>query len=200
MSLLTDFTKGIWKENPVLVLLLGSNLVISLIAGIVPKKVRIPVYIVVIATFVTIVDLLMKAYAPPALYTALGIFIPLIVVNCIVLGRAEAFASKNGPLSSVLDGLGMGLGFTLTLTMLGAAREFLSSGSVFEVKLITAWTTDFLLPSAAPGAFILVGVILALKNYASYRKAVKAGRLYVPPKGLDCRHCNICTAHIDDEK
>ena len=218
MSLLTDFTKGIWKENPVLVLLLGtcptlavtssatnglgmglattgvllgSNLVISLIAGIVPKKVRIPVYIVVIATFVTIVDLL---------YTALGIFIPLIVVNCIVLGRAEAFASKNGPLSSVLDGLGMGLGFTLTLTMLGAAREFLSSGSVFEVKLITAWTTDFLLPSAAPGAFILVGVILALKNYASYRKAVKAGRLYVPPKGLDCRHCNICTAHIDDEK
>ena len=205
MSLLTDFTKGIWKENPVLVLLLGtcptlavtssatnglgmglattgvllgSNLVISLIAGIV----------------------LMKAYAPPALYTALGIFIPLIVVNCIVLGRAEAFASKNGPLSSVLDGLGMGLGFTLTLTMLGAAREFLSSGSVFEVKLITAWTTDFLLPSAAPGAFILVGVILALKNYASYRKAVKAGRLYVPPKGLDCRHCNICTAHIDDEK
>ena len=181
-------------------MLLGSNLVISLIAGIVPKKVRIPVYIVVIATFVTIVDLLMKAYAPPALYTALGIFIPLIVVNCIVLGRAEAFASKNGPLSSVLDGLGMGLGFTLTLTMLGAAREFLSSGSVFEVKLITAWTTDFLLPSAAPGAFILVGVILALKNYASYRKAVKAGRLYVPPKGLDCRHCNICTAHIDDEK
>ena len=123
MSLLKDFTKGIWKENPVLVLLLGtcptlavtssatngvgmgiattfvlagSNLVISLISGIVPKKIRIPVYIVVIATFVTIIDLLMKAYAPPTLYAALGIFIPLIVVNCIVLGRAEAFASKNG--------------------------------------------------------------------------------------------------------
>lgn len=226
MSLLKDFTKGIWKENPVLVLLLGtcptlavtssatnglgmglattgvllgSNLVISLIAGIVPKKVRIPAYIVVIATFVTIIDLLLKAYAPPALYTALGIFIPLIVVNCIVLGRAEAFASKNGPVRSALDGLGMGLGFTLTLTMLGVAREFLSSGSVFEVKVITGWTTDFLLPSAAPGAFILVGLILAAKNYAGYRKAVKEGRLYVPPKGLDCRHCNICTAHIDDE-
>lgn len=226
MSLLNDFTKGIWKENPVLVLLLGtcptlavtssatnglgmglattgvlfgSNLVISLIAGIVPKKVRIPAYIVVIATFVTIIDLLLKAYAPPALYTALGIFIPLIVVNCIVLGRAEAFASKNGAVRSALDGLGMGLGFTLTLTMLGVAREFLSSGSVFEVKVITAWTTDFLLPSAAPGAFILVGLILAAKNFAGCRKAVKEGRLYVPPKGLDCRHCNICTAHIDDE-
>lgn len=226
MSLLKDFSKGIWKENPVLVLLLGtcptlavtssatnglgmglattgvllgSNLVISLIAGIVPKKVRIPVYIVVIATFVTIVDLLMKAYAPPTLYTALGIFIPLIVVNCIVLGRAEAFASKNGPVRSLFDGLGMGLGFTLALVMLGAAREFLSSGSVFEVKVITGWTTDFLLPSAAPGAFILVGLILAAKNFAGYRKAVKEGRLYVPPKGLDCRHCNICTAQIDDE-
>ena len=134
MGMLTDFTKGIWKENPVLVLLLGtcptlaltnsavngfgmgvattfvlagSNLVISLIAGIVPKKIRIPVYIVVIATFVTVIDMLMKAYAPQSLYQALGIFIPLIVVNCIVLGRAEAFASKNGPVRSILDGLGM---------------------------------------------------------------------------------------------
>lgn len=224
MSLLTDFTRGIWKENPVLVLLLGtcptlavtnsatnglgmglattgvllgSNVVVSLITGIVPKKVRIPVYIVVIATFVTVVDLLLKAYAPPTLYNALGIFIPLIVVNCIVLGRAEAFASKHGPLRSLLDGAGMGLGFTLALVMLGAAREFLSSGSIFEVKVITSWTTDFLLPSAAPGAFILVGLILAAKNYASYRKAVKEGKLYIPPKGLDCRSCNICTAHID---
>ena len=204
MSLLKDFTKGIWKENPVLVLLLGtcptlavtssatngvgmgiattfvlagSNLVISLISGIVPKKIRIPVYIVVIATFVTIIDLLMKAYAPPTLYAALGIFIPLIVVNCIVLGRAEAFASKNGPLRSILDGAGMGLGFTLTLTMLGAIREFLSTGSIFEVKIITAWTTDFLLPSAAPGAFIIVGTILALRNYFSRRKAIREGRL-----------------------
>jgi len=227
MSILNDFTKGIWKENPVLVLLLGtcptlavtssatnglgmglattgvlfgSNVVISLIAGIVPKKVRIPVYIVVIATFVTIVDLLMKAYAPLALYTALGIFIPLIVVNCIVLGRAEAFASKHGPVRSALDGLGMGLGFTLTLTMLGVAREFLSSGSIFEVKIITGWTTDFLLPSAAPGAFIIVGTILAIKNYASCRKAIREGKLYIPPKGLDCRHCNICNISFDEDE
>ena len=222
---LNDLLRGIWKENPVLVLLLGtcptlalttsavngagmglattcvlagSNLVISLIAGIVPRKIRIPVYIVVIATFVTIVDLLMQAYAPPALYAALGIFIPLIVVNCIVLGRAEAFASKHGPLRSILDGIGMGLGFTLTLTMLGALREFLTSGSIFEVKLIAGWTTDCLLPSAAPGAFIIVGSLLAIRNSLSRRAAIKAGRLYVPPAGLDCRHCGFCT--IDREK
>lgn len=227
MSMLTDFTKGIWKENPVLVLLLGtcptlaltnsainglgmglattfvltgSNLVISLIAALVPKKIRIPVYIVVIATFVTVIDMLMKAYAPPSLYQALGIFIPLIVVNCIVLGRAEAFASKNGPVRSILDGVGMGLGFTLALTMLGIIREFLTSGSMFEVKVITAWTTDFLLPSAAPGAFIIVGCILAIRNYCNRRKAIKEGRLYIPPAGMDCHHCRICFISKDDEE
>ena len=219
MSLFADFAKGIWKENPVLVLVLGtcptlavtssatnglgmglattfvlacSNVVISLIAGIVPKKIRIPVYIVVIATFVTVIDMLMKAYAPAALCAALGIFIPLIVVNCIVLGRAEAFASKNGPIRSLADGLGMGLGFTFTLTMLGCFREMLSSGSIFEVKVITGWTTDFLLPSSAPGAFIIVGTLLAGMNALNLRRAVKSGKLYVPPSGLDCRHCRIC--------
>ena len=227
MGMLTDFTKGIWKENPVLVLLLGtcptlaltnsavngfgmgvattfvlagSNLVISLIAGIVPKKIRIPVYIVVIATFVTVIDMLMKAYAPQSLYQALGIFIPLIVVNCIVLGRAEAFASKNGPVRSILDGLGMGLGFTLALTMLGVIREFLTSGSVFEVKVITARSTDFLLPSAAPGAFIIVGCILAAKNYCNRRKEIREGRLYVPPAGMDCHHCRICFTSKEGEE
>ncbi|MCI5780017.1 MAG: electron transport complex subunit RsxE [Lentisphaeria bacterium] len=214
-----DFVKGIWKENPVLVLLLGtcptlaltgsaangagmgaattfvligSNAVISLISGITPKKIRIPVYIVVIAAFVTVVDLLMQAYAPPALYAALGIFIPLIVVNCIVLGRAEAFASKHGLLRSVLDGAGMGLGFTVALTLIGIIREFLCGGSVFGIKLIPGWETEFLLPGAAPGAFIIVGVILAVKSYCNRRAAVKAGKLYVPPRGLDCRNCRIC--------
>lgn len=214
-----DMLKGIWKENPVLVLLLGtcptlattssaanglamglattcvlagSNLVISCIAGIVPKKIRIPVYIVVIATFVSSIDMLMKAYAPPAIYSALGIFIPLIVVNCIVLGRAEAFASKNNPVRSIFDGIGMGLGFSLTLTMLGALREFISTGSVFEIKIITCWTTDFLLASAAPGAFVILGVILAAKNHFARRAAIKAGKLYVPPAGLDCHSCQIC--------
>ena len=224
-SVFSDFIKGIWKENPVLVLLLGtcptlaltgsavngfgmgiattcvltgSNLVISLIASFTPKKIRIPVYIVVIAAFVTVVDLLLQAYAPEALYKALGIFIPLIVVNCIVLGRAEAFASKNSPIRSVFDGLGMGLGFTLILTILGIIREFLTSGSVFEIKLIPGWTTDFLLPGAAPGAFIIVGCILAVKNYFNRRAAIKNGKLYVPPQGLNCRNCVIC--RIIDEK
>ena len=219
------FLNGIWKENPVLVLLLGtcptlalttsatngagmgiattlvlagSNFVVSCISGIVPRKIRIPVYIVVIATFVTVVDLLLQAYAPAALYAALGIFIPLIVVNCIVLGRAEAFASKNNPFKSILDGLGMGLGFTLTLTMLGIIREFATSGSLFGIKVITAWQTDFLLPSAAPGAFAIVGVLLAVRNYCKHRAAVKAGKLYVPPAGLDCRHCSICKIQDND--
>jgi electron transport complex protein RnfE len=224
MKIFTDFAKGLWKENPVLVLLLGmcpslavtssatngmsmgvattcvlvgSNVVISSIRGIVPKKIRIPVYIVVIATFVTIIDMLMKAYAPTALREALGVFISLIVVNCIVLGRAEAFASKNNPVRSFFDGLGMGLGFTLALTLIGMSREFLSTGSIFEVKIITAWTVDFLLPSSAAGAFILVGVILAGMNYLNMRKARKSGRLYVPPQGMDCRHCRICDLNRD---
>ena len=218
-SLWRDFVKGIWQENPVFVLLLGtcptlavtssainglsmgiattcvligSNAVISLIAGITPQKIRIPVYIVVIATFVTVVHMLMQAYASPELCQSLGIFIPLIVVNCIVLGRAEAFASKHGMFRSMLDGAGMGLGFALTLTMLGAIREFLSSGSIFEIKIITGWEVDFLLPAAAPGAFIIVGSILALKNFCNKRSAVRQGKLYVPPKGLDCRSCRIC--------
>ncbi len=218
MSVMKEFSKGLWRENPVLVLLLGmcptlavtssatnglgmglatmcvllcSNLVISLIRHWVPKKIRIPVYIVVIATFVTIVDLEMQAYAPAALYEALGIFIPLIVVNCVVLGRAEAFASKNGIVKSLADGLGMGLGFTLALVALGGVREFLAGGSLFQVKLIPGWSTDFMLMTSAPGAFIILGLFLAGMNALNMRKARKEGKAYTPP-GLDCRQCNIC--------
>lgn len=223
MSVMKEFTKGLWKENPVLVLLLGmcptlgvtssatnglgmgvatlfvlvcSNLVISVIRSIVPKKIRIPVYIVVIATFVTIVDMSMKAYAPPALYDALGLFIPLIVVNCIVLGRAEAFASKNGIVKSLADGLGMGLGFTLTLVALGGVREFFASGTLFQIKMIPAWNTDFMLLTSAPGAFIILGLFLAGMNALNMRKAKKEGKAYTPP-GLDCRSCNICNIGED---
>ena len=213
-----ELTKGFWKENPVLVLLLGmcptlavtssatnglsmgiatmcvligSNIVISAIRNIVPKKIRIPVYIVVIATFVTIIDLTMQAYAPAALYDALGIFIPLIVVNCIVLGRAEAFASKNGVGKSILDAIGMGLGFTFALVALGATREFLASGSLFEIKMISGWKVDFMLPTSAPGAFIILGLFLAGMNAMNMRKAKKAGKSYKPAK-MDCSTCNIC--------
>lgn len=218
MSAMKEFTKGLWKENPVLVLMLGmcptlavtssatnglgmgmatmcvlmcSNVAISAIRNIVPKKIRIPVYIVVIATFVTVVDLLMQAYAPTALYEALGIFIPLIVVNCIVLGRAEAFASKNGIARSALDGLGMGLGFTLALVVLGGTREFLAGGSLFQVKLIPGWTTDFMLMTSAPGAFIILGLFLAGMNALNMRKAKKRGTSY-KNASLDCSSCNIC--------
>jgi electron transport complex protein RnfE len=218
MSAMKEFSKGLWKENPVLVLLLGmcptlgvtssatnglgmgvatmfvllgSNIVVSSIRNVVPKKIRIPVYIVIIATFVTMIDLAMQAYAPVSLYNALGIFIPLIVVNCIVLGRAEAFASKNGVGKSVLDALGMGLGFTLALVALGGTREFLASGSLFEIKMIPGWTTDFMLMTSAPGAFIILGLFLAGMNALNMRKAKKAGNSY-KPASLDCSSCNIC--------
>lgn len=218
MNLFKEFSKGIFKENPTFVLLLGmcptlavtnnaingcsmglatlfvlagSNVVISLIRNVVPKKVRIPCYIVVIATFVTVVDLLMQAYAPSAIYEALGIFIPLIVVNCIVLGRAEAFASKNGILASLIDALGMGLGFTLSLTLIGGLRELLATGSLFQIKLIEGWKYSFMLMNQAPGAFILLGILLGIINWNKMRKAKKDGRDWTPP-GLDCSQCNLC--------
>lgn len=218
MSLLKEFTKGIVKENPVFVLLLGmcptlavtnnavnglgmgvatlfvllgSNIVISLIRNAVPKKVRIPCYIVVIASFVTIVDLLMQAYAPRSLYEALGIFTPLIVVNCIVLGRAEAFASKNRVIASIFDALGMGLGFTIALVLLGGSREFLAGGSLFQIKLIEGWSNDFMLMGQAPGAFILLGIFLGIINWVNISKAKKRGCSYTPI-GLSCSTCNLC--------
>ena len=185
---LNIFTKGFLKENPTFVLLLGmcptlatttsainglsmglatlfvlvlSNIAISAIAPVVPDKVHIPVYIVVIATFVTILQFAMQAYTP-AMYATLGLFIPLIVVNCIVLGRAEAFANKNGILDSALDGLGIGCGFTLSLTVIGIVREILGSGSVFGLKLISG--DGILVFVMAPGAFLALGYLMVLVN------------------------------------
>ena len=185
---LNIFTKGFLKENPTFVLLLGmcptlatttsainglsmglatlfvlvlSNIAISAIAPVVPDKVHIPVYIVVIATFVTILQFAMQAYTP-AMYATLGLFIPLFVVNCIVLGRAEAFANKNGILDSALDGLGIGLGFTLSLTVLGIVREILGSGSIFGFKFISG--DGMLAFVMAPGAFLALGYLMVLFN------------------------------------
>ena len=142
--------------------LIMSNLVVSLIKNFIPDKVRIPAFIVVIASFVTMIQLLMQAYMPP-LYEALGLFIPLIVVNCIILGRAEAFASKNGPIDSMLDGLGIGLGFTFALTLIGAIREILGGGAVFGIDLgITNYMP--LVFVLAPGGFIVLGYLMALFN------------------------------------
>ena len=188
MNQLNNFTKGFLKENPILVLLLGtcptlavtssavnglgmglattfvlfmSNVFISVVKDFVPDKVRIPAFVVVIASFVTIVDLLMQAYTP-SLSNQLGIFIPLIVVNCIVLGRAEAFAAKNNVLSSFIDGLGMGLGFTLALVIMGSIREMLGAGTIFGFKFIPETADGILVFILAPGAFITLGFIIAI--------------------------------------
>lgn len=186
---LKTLTNGIIKENPVFVLLLGmcptlgttssaingmsmglatmfvlicSNIVISLLKKLIPDQVRIPAYIVVIATFVTVVQMCMEAYLP-SLYASLGLFIPLIVVNCIVLGRAEAFAAKHGVFPSILDGVGIGLGFTFALTLLGATRELLGTGKLFSITLMPE-EYGSLIFVLAPGAFIALGYLIALVN------------------------------------
>lgn len=188
MNKISLITKGIIKENPIFVLLLGmcptlgttssaingmgmglatmavlilSNMFISMISSIIPAKVRIPSYIVVIAAFVTVVQFVIQAYMP-SLYDTLGLFIPLIVVNCIVLGRAEAFASKNSILDSALDGIGIGLGFTFALTLLGLVREMLGSGAAFGYKFIDG--DGMLIFVLAPGAFIALAYLLVLFN------------------------------------
>ena len=193
MSKLQIITKGILKDNPTFVLILGmcptlgvtssaingmgmgvatmavlimSNIVISLIKSLIPDKVRIPAFIVVIASFVTIIEMLMQAYLP-SLYSALGVFIPLIVVNCIILGRAEAFASKNGVLDSALDGIGIGLGFTLSLTVIGAVREMLGAGSIFGYTF-----ADGVMPLLfilAPGGVLVLGYLMVLFNKVAKR-------------------------------
>ncbi len=154
--------------------LIGSNAAISLLRKFIPDKIRIPAFVVVIATFVTVIDMLMHAYIP-ALYKQLGLFIPLIVVNCIILGRAEAFASKNGVLDSVFDGLGMGLGFSIALTILGGVREVLGAGSIFGITLFGEAFKPALIMIMPPGAFIALGLLIASVNIITKKiKAKKA--------------------------
>jgi Na+-translocating ferredoxin:NAD+ oxidoreductase subunit E len=194
------FNRGFLKENPVLVLFLGlcptlgtttsvingvamglattfvlvmSNLVISLIKNFIPDKVRIPSFIVVIASFVTIVELSMQAFVPD-LFDILGLFIPLIVVNCLILGRAEAFASKNNLMDSLIDGLGMGFGFTFALAILGAIREILGSGAILDLKLIQG--DGMLAFVLAPGAFIVLGYLIALVTIINNRASKSNGQ------------------------
>ena len=144
--------------------LVGSNVVISLLRNIIPDKIRIPAFVVIICTFVTLVEMLVKAFVP-ALYASLGMFIPLIVVNCIILARAEAFASKNGVLLSAADGLGMGAGFTLAITVIGIIRELLGNGSVFGLSLFGEGFEPMLLSIMAPGGFLVFGLVLGVANY-----------------------------------
>lgn len=190
MSAFKEFTKGFVKENPLFVLALGtcpslavttsainglgmgmattfvltmSNILIAMLKNFIPDKVRIPAFIVIIATFVTIVDLVMKAFVPD-LYNALGVFIPLIVVNCIILGRAEAFAQKNNIFTSLLDGLGMGLGFTLAIFVMGSIREILGNGSIFDIKFVSQEASTILIFIMPPGAFLTFGYLMLLMN------------------------------------
>ncbi len=217
MSYMKEFTKGLLKENPTLVTLLGmcptlaittmasnaigmgaaatfvlicSNLVISLLKRVIPKQVRLPAYIVIIAGFVTLVGLVLQAYIP-AVYDALGIYLPLITVNCIILGRAEMFASKNNALVSVLDGAGMGIGFTLALLAVGSVREIFGSGTWFGIQLRPDFMepmTIFILPA---GGFFVLGCVIALVNKLSNRK---------PPEAAGCASCPNREGCISCEK
>ncbi len=200
MVLGKDFVRGLWAENPIFRLNIGlcpvlavttsaingmsmgvattfvlicSTALISLLKSVIPGKVRIPAYIIVISTFTTIVDLVMHAYLPD-LHSVLGIFIPLIVVNCILLGRAEAFAAKNTVVRSAFDGFGMGLGFTWALALLGSIRELLGTGSLFGYALVPEGATTLGIMALPPGAFITLGILMALMNMVSARQKRKA--------------------------
>ncbi len=206
MNLMSNLTKGFFKENPVLVLslglcpslavttsiengigmglastavLIGSSTIVSLLKKVIPSNIRIPIFIVIIATFVTFIDLTLQAFIP-ALSESLGLFIPLIVVNCIILGRAEAFASKNSVFNSAIDALGMGLGFTLALVLISAIREFLGTGSLLGYPIMKMIGLEgfkgsimMILP---PGGFLTMGLLLGFMNYNKIRKNKKAGR------------------------
>ncbi len=218
MNAFNVFSKGIIRENPTLRLLLGfcpvlavtttavngigmglatlfvlfwSNIVISLVSSFIPDKVRIPCFIVIIATFVTIVDLLIRAFFPE-LNKSLGIFIPLIVVNCIILGRAEAFASKNGLLYSILDALGMGLGFTLSLVILASIREILGNWSIFGISILSDQIPPILLFVLPPGAFLTLGLMIATVVAIEKRGKVTNGGAQ-NARDLGCHgKCDLC--------
>ena len=219
MNKLQLILKGIVKENPTFVLVLGmcptlgtttsaangfgmgvatmavlilSNIVISLIKNFIPDKVRIPAFIVVIASFVTIVQMLMQAFVP-ALYATLGVFIPLIVVNCIILGRAEAFAAKNTVPLAIADGLGMGLGFTMSLTFLGSIREVFGAGTLFGTPVMWEGFRPFSVMVEAPGAFLCLGLILAAMNLINRWQAKRKGREEPENISSGCASCGGCS-------
>lgn len=217
-SLWKDFSKGLWEELPPFKLVLGlcpvlavtssannglgmgmavifvltlSNAIISLVRNIIPKKVRIACYVAVIATLVVSVEMLMQAYAYP-LYQQLGIFVPLIVVNCLILGRAEAFAAKNGLVRSIADGLGMGIGFTLSLTFLGSLREILGTGEWFGHHIMWAGFKPFAIMVQAPGAFICLGLVLGAMNMLTIIQNKRKGEPAPAEMTGDCKACGVC--------
>lgn len=175
LAVTTSAKNGLGMGLATTVVLIGSNIVISMLRKVIPNKIRIPAFIVIIAGFVTLIQFLLQGFVP-SLYKSLGIFIPLIVVNCVILGRAEAYASKNKVMASLYDGLGMGLGFTVALTILGIIRELLGTGKVFEFSVMPASYQPAIIMILAPGAFFALGILMAGLNYYKASAAKKAAK------------------------
>ncbi|WP_312699540.1 electron transport complex subunit E [Sedimentibacter sp.] len=169
LAITTSAFNGIGMGVAVTAVLVGSNVVISLLRKVIPDEVRIPAFIIIIATFVTIIDLLMHAYTFE-LYKALGVFIPLIVVNCIILGRAESFASKNGVVASIFDGIGMGVGYTFAITVLSIIRELIGNGTIFGAQIMGEWYEPVIIMVQPPGAFIALGLLIGLVNFLTRKQ------------------------------
>lgn len=193
LAVTTSATNGFGMGISTMAVLIVSNLVISLLRKVIPDEVRLPAYIVIVASFVTVVELLVEAFLP-ALYSALGIYIPLIVVNCIILGRAEAYASKNPPVLSAFDGIGMGLGFTIALVVIGLVREFLGSGTAFGFSVMPESFQPIAIFVKAPGAFLVIAIIIAIMNGAGM--VTRAGRMVDGCDGC----CAGCAKACDTEE
>lgn len=195
LAVTTSATNGMGMGLSTTVVLIASNFVISLLRNVIPDKVRLPAFIVVIASMVTVVQLLIQAYIP-ALYSALGIFIPLIVVNCIIMGRAESFASKNAPIPSIFDGIGMGLGFTVALTIIGSIRELFGAGSIFGFQIMPSFYKPVAILVKAPGAFMVLCLIVAFMNGMNIsnnaNKKVEEGCTH------DCAHCGSACSEKEE--
>lgn len=208
LAVTTSASNGIGMGLTTMVVLVMSNMLISMLRNVIPDKVRMPAYIVIVASFVTIVQLLLQGFLP-SLYDTLGIYIPLIVVNCIILGRAESYASKNPVLPSIFDGIGMGLGFTVGLTFIGIFREFLGNGSIFGARVIKFTTDSAVQPITifilAPGAFFVLAMLTALQNKFNAPSATNKNNVNKIACGGNCMNCHgvECVANrqkIDDEK
>jgi electron transport complex protein RnfE len=194
LAVTTKVENGIGMGFAATFVLIMSNIAVAALRNIIPDKVRIPCFIIIAATFTTMCDLLMNAFAHD-IHKALGIFIPLIVVNCIILGRAEAFAAKNSVWSSIADAIGMGLGFTIALIIVASIRESLGNGTITiwgNLAFAVKGYQPTLLMILAPGGFITLGCLLALMNHIQFRLARMQNRVFTPPANMDCRHCIIC--------
>ena len=188
LAVTTSATNGFGMGVSTMAVLIVSNLLISLLRKIIPDAVRLPAYIVVVASLVTVVEMITQAYLP-ALYKSLGLYIPLIVVNCIILGRAEAFASQNDPIPSVFDGIGMGLGFTIALVIIGAVREILGAGTVFGIQIMPASYNPIAIFVKAPGAFLVIAFVIAIMN--AFSVPTRANEMVEDCDGC-CANCNKC--------